>query len=320
MPKFVIVGLEFEPAHQLFSEVFENDDVVFVRNQLGDPDRITTRALLKMVRRGPVPKKILRILFRRLFSFPADEEVIFIYTNPWIEVSLESGLLDLLKEHYDNCYHAVLLLDVHAARKLDIESIKRGFDAVTIYDENEAKSLGVSYLPAMFSRSPLFDPSASIEYDLSFVGQAKERYSELMKVYDRLSHAGLRCHFYIVGVPESGRKYGEGLSYGDDFLSPEESLSYLMSSKCLLEIQLHETEALTARVREAIIYDKKLLTNNQRIRELPYYRSDMIQIYENADSIDLSFFESEGGTFEYCDEYSPIRYLKSVYELCKRSE
>lgn len=315
--KYVIIGFDYDPAHELFREVFDDDDVKFIRTPIKNSQHITTRILIKLLRCHLVPAFALSSIFSELLSFNQDEELIFIYSNPWIEVMMKSGFLHTLKNHYSNAHHAAYLLDVHAARQLDIERIKSSYDLTAIYDKDEAESLGINYIPPMCSRRNDTTCLQEEIFDLSFIGKAKERYPELMRVYKKMTEAGLTCHFYIVGVPKSEQYHAEGLFYGDELLTAEESFSYLASSKCLLEIQLHETSALTRRVQEAIIYDKKLLTNNSSIQESKYYKPDMIQIYENADDIDPGFFQSEKNTYSYRGDYSPRVFLESIYNYCQ---
>lgn len=317
MRRYVIIGFDYGPAHELFREVFNDEDVEFIRTPLKNPQRITTRILMKLLRYHLVPTFALSSMFSEFLSFDQSEEIVFIYSNPWIEAMMRSGFLDMLKEHYPNAYHAAYLLDIHAARRLDIENIKTSYDSTTIFNEEEAESLGVDYLPAMCSNKDELILSHDEVFDLSFTGQAKERYAELIQVYKKLTAGGLTCHFYIIGVPESEQYHAEGLFYGSELLTPEESLSYITSSKCLLEIQPYETSALTLRVQEAVIYDKKLLTNNPSISKFKYYKPNMIQIYEDADTIDLDFFKSKKDSYSYQGDYSPRVFLESIYAQCK---
>lgn len=317
MRRYVIIGFDYDPAFELFHDVFNDDDVVFVRNPIKTSSVISSRLLLKLLRCHLIPAFGLSSIFSELLSYDKDEEIVFVYSNPWIEIMVRSGFLDMLKKHYPHAYHAAYLLDIHAARQLDIKKIKSNYDLVAIFGEEEAEKLEIDYIPAPCSKKNCEKIESKKTYDLSFTGKAKNRYPELLRIYKRLSAGGLKCHFYIIGVPEAEQYHAEGLFYGDGLLTPEESLAYIVSSECVLEIQPYKTSVVCSRVQEAIIYDKKVLTNNPFLSKLKYYRPEMMQIYDNVDNIDLDFFKSPVYGYSYEGDYSPRVFLDSVRSHCK---
>lgn len=304
--KYIFLGPRFKPAVVLYQEVYSRQDVQHYDN----PFRIGgCQFLYKYLKSSAW---IFKYLFRS-FEADEDEEVIFIYFNPWVDFCAKTGCVDYLRKKYKKSFHVVSLLDIHVARTYDMGMWKDIYDKVYIYDESEAENLGISYYPACYSKNHATPDERKEIYDIAFVGQAKHRYAEIIKVFERASSVGLKCNFYIVGVDAQERKYADTIKYGNVFLGEEEYFNnYIVNSKCLLEIQLHATQALTARVREAVMYDKKLLSNNASLLDYKYYRSDMMQVYTNVDEIDFSFLHGKKGTYEYSNDFSPTLFLNEL--------
>jgi hypothetical protein len=78
------------------------------------------------------------------------------------------------------------------------------------------------------------------------------------------------------------------------FLKPhslpyEKSLPYVKNTKCLLEIVQTHQEGLTLRMMEAMFFNKKIVTNNQNIKNYDFYDTRNIYIL-NDDSRSLVEF------------------------------
>lgn len=308
--RFLFWGVEFKPLYVMFQEIWNRRDVEYVYLP------ISPYIVVKMYDRFRMSRPLIRKYILKCvkeFMIGNDDSAVFVYFNPWGEFLDKSGLLSLLKEKYKHVLHVVLLYDVIVARKLNVERLKCVYDQVYIYDKGEADSYGISFFPPSYSKN-FGIPSEDAEiYDVSFVGQSRDRMQEIIKVYKKLTKAGLRCRFYIVGVDYEVRKYAEGITYGKKYLDENEYFhSYIAPAKCLLEIGNAGSNALTARVREAVMYDKKILSNNKALKDYKYYREDMMQIYENVDEIDFGFFDKKKHSYHYEGDFSPVLLLEEL--------
>ena len=63
---------------------------------------------------------------------------------------------------------------------------------------------------------------------------------------------------------------------------------------------------------EAIANNKKILTNNDSIRNFQYYNPKYIQIYSNVNNINLDFFYNNKPNYQYNDEFSPKHFLAFI--------
>ena len=75
----------------------------------------------------------------------------------------------------------------------------------------------------------------------------------------------------------------------------------------------------TLRALEAVILNKKFLTNNKRIVDLPFYNPKYIQIFDNPEKIDFEFIKREENiNYHYKEECSPTRLIEKIHEYDRR--
>lgn len=96
-----------------------------------------------------------------------------------------------------------------------------------------------------------------------------------------------------------------------------ELLQIINESKCIVEFVKEGQEGLTLRSMESIFYQKKLITNNPKIEEEPFFCENNIMIWNNQDPNQIrEFLESD---YKKIDEkivmqYSFVGWLKNFKE------
>jgi len=113
--------------------------------------------------------------------------------------------------------------------------------------------------------------------DVYFVGSAKDRLELIFDVFHQLKQEGITCDFYLSGVPSSKKIKDAGIHYIHK-MSYIENLKHVVRTKCILEIVQGNAKSSTLRTWEAIMYDKKLLTNNLTIANDYYYDENYISL------------------------------------------
>lgn len=312
--KYIIFGSEFPLNKKLYSDVLGLENVIY----LLDPCKIKNRILRKVffilclkVKMFPM-KEHTSLLFEKLDDTDTQEDRIFIYHNPWVSVMANCGYVEYLKKKFPNSYHVVYLIDIHAARSLNLSYLKNVYDEIFIFDKEEAKRLNINYYPLLCSKYDCLIKNENLYSDIVFVGQAKDRLNELFKLFEKLSQYGLKCKFYISGVEKEKQKYKDQITYGE-FLSPEKAFEYLYNSQCVLELKVGDCTSYSNRILEAISYNKKILTNNPYVKENKYYNPAYIQIYDNIENIDKNFFFTDVSiNYHYKGDYSPVNFLAEI--------
>lgn len=195
------------------------------------------------------------------------------------------------------------------------------FDLSLSFDEAEASKLGWPHFDEFESKIKLQTTGTVNEYDVFFAGRAKDRLPTLMKVYQKLSDCGLKCYFYITGVPVKKRNDYPGIIFSDKNMSYKDMLIETMRSRCILEVNQQSASGFTSRFLEAVIYNKKLLTNNLSVRKSKFYTPKYIGLFDDSLSFDISLFdENEKVDFGYSNEFSPIHLIKQVDEILSHED
>ena len=90
-----------------------------------------------------------------------------------------------------------------------------------------------------------------------------------------------------------------------------------MKANVLLEIVIPGVGAgATLRYYEAVMYGKKLLTNNPTVKELSFYDERFIRYFEKPEDIDLEWVKArEKVDYNYTGEFSTANFCRKLEEL-----
>ena len=97
-------------------------------------------------------------------------------------------------------------------------------------------------------------------------------------------------------------------------MSYVENLNHIRQTKALLEIMQQGGHGYTLRTCEAIMYDKKMITNNPEIKNAEFYSSDRISVFEDVNEIDAEFVlrEPHNVDYKFKEELSPLKLLEKI--------
>lgn len=195
------------------------------------------------------------------------------------------------------------------------------FDLQFTIDRSEAKKYGWIHFDEFESKPSVLVTGDYPESDVFFAGKAKDRLQRLIKAYDILSGAGLRVKYYLTGVPEKDQVQRDGITYAKKFMPYSEMLSHTINSRCVLEINQEEAVGYTSRFLEAVMFNKRLITDNKDVKRSKFYDPNYIHYITKVEEIDPSFINN--GTevnYRYNGEFSPIHLIKQIdRELIKRN-
>lgn len=326
MNKFVFFGRSnfqyngFDSMKILLNDVINNEDFFYVEPtdniafkwlNYFYKDRVGT-ALKKRI---SVPLKAAAFKKYVQFSKEIHEEdsvyFIFVRHEPWFFG--DDGFLRYLKKEYPQSKLIYMLINVNRYLEIEFDKFCPYFDKVITIDEGDAEKYGLELHPFFYSaiaKEDLMIP----ESDCFYVGNAKERLDDLLEVYELFSSRGLKCDFHIVGVPDEKQKYKESITYNKP-MNYDDVVCHVKKSKMLLEIMQEGQTSGTLREHEAVVYGKKLITNNKYIINRSFYIPENITVFEKVEDIDIDFVESESMAVEYPNKeiVSPkllIKFLK----------
>ena len=196
-------------------------------------------------------------------------------------------------------------------KKKLLEARLKCFDMIFSFDKADCENNGFIYHPTNYSTACI-NRNIKVTNDAFYVGVSKGRQNALEKIYSKLTAAGVACSFYIVGVKKkniSGIHYNQWLSY-------KQVLEEIEKANCIIEVMEGMQQGVTLRTMEAICYNKKLLTNNKSIKELSFYESGNIMVFDSIDEIDPEFLRNrENVNYGYNNEFSPIHLIEHINQI-----
>lgn len=232
---------------------------------------------------------------------------------------VRAGYLDYLKDKYQNCKIIWFFRDlVSVGEQLYPESVhNKNIDIEMSFDNGEAEKYGMAFCPEYSSIVDLSEHDKYPSCDVFFCGKAKDRYETLIKYYHYLTNKGLRCHFFITQVPQEDQIIGEGLFY-NRFMPYKEMLCRSINAKCLLDInQKYAYGGYTSRFYEAIMYNRKLISDNPITKDSPFYQKNDMVYVSKPEEITDDFINNLNSAvdFHYNGEFSPLRMIERIEKL-----
>lgn len=242
------------------------------------------KVLFEKIKRDPLG--IRRLLYRRICCkcIPNDRNIKYFIIYNHNRVAMDNGFLEYIKSKYPNLKTVLVTVAVmHSNAKAwepynkTIDDIKKMYDIVTTYDKRESDEYGIVHIPFVYNTNDCFEKN-NVDYDLVYVGNAKDRLESIHAIYDTLSRAGFKLCFYVFGVEASDQKY-EGINY-NTWISYEDVLSLTKQSKAVLELLEYGQSFSTIKYAETIVYNKKCITNNKALPFDPLYDPDYVYILD----------------------------------------
>lgn len=311
--RIVIFGPTFPTSDLMFTDIKDKERVYYnnkpVKNKLSE---YLLRGYLNRVNFVPFKK-----IWRRLFCIPyIDNNTIIIYCNPWYRYMYLTGFVHEIKKIYPGVMQVVYFSDLHSANKFLNKKTKEVFDEMYSFDEEYSIKHGIKYFPLMTSHYNMV--SVEPKWKVVFVGQSKGRIHILREIFAYLYKNNIEAKCIITNHDKIDYEFGNTIEYLTGEMDACSALECLMNSECVLEIKSEGIDALSDRVIKAIVNNKKILTNNQTIKRHKYYSTENIQIFDDVNEIDLSFFSSKCKGYNYEGEYSPNCFLASVIEQIEK--
>ena len=235
-----------------------------------------------------------------------------------------AALLKKLRRRHPDCRLVLLMTDSiervawgNGCSVQDVLDFMRQFDASFSYDRHDAEKYG-----CRFVEIPLWhDANAAAvetEYDVLFCGHPKQRETMINAIIERLQSDGRPSFKFIIsGNPEKALSDRVSIQSWRPYTQLAEEIT---KSRCILEIMADMNTGTTLRYKEAIMYNKKLLTNNPDLPELPYYDPRWMKHFGDASDIDIDWLcKDEPVDYGYSGDFSAERFLSSV-ETALREE
>ena len=227
--------------------------------------------------------------------------------------------VEWLRKKYPNAKFVRIhrdLLKVTCRNGYTMDFLRKNFDIQMSFDKKEAELNGFIYFDEIESIVDVSDAAQYPSCDVFFAGKAKDRLPKILQILNILNMAGLNCYFYLTEVPKEQRVNIDGIVYADKYMPFKEMLYRTVRANCLLEINQGGAIGYTSRFIEAVLYNKKIMSDNPFVKESKYYNPKFVYFVSSADTIDTSFVRStEQVDFNYTGDFSPINILSILTQI-----
>ncbi|MEY8412513.1 hypothetical protein AALB51_14930 [Lachnospiraceae bacterium 62-26] len=320
MQRFLVVYPNRDYGRLMWRDLERIDEVDFIEEPL-----YIKNLLLKNLFRFHFSFRINNIVdlpFKRIwddcyclmdYSFNAVDKYFIIFTDSALG-NYRASILNKIKRRGDIVLVLTMINSFNRMKKI-IQPMLNCFDKIYTFDREEAQQYGFEYYPTVYSKIELSFSAKKQEiepFSCFFVGVAKDRLCKLINIYDKLEKIGAVPCFFISGVTKYKQKSRKKVTY-NKWLPYSTVLKKILASECIVEIMDKNNAGVTLRTLEAICYNKKLVTNNRKILESPFYNSDYIFLLDQNEDITMEFFEKNRLVeYRYDERYSPILFIKKL--------
>ena len=268
-----------------------------------------------------MPFSLKKIIFRKVLNYDflknSGKGYLFVFCNSYELFGDPQFVLFLkfLKRNFKNSKFAFYYYDVIASCYPEqFAFLKKEFDFILTFNRFCADKYNVEFYGPICEN--IIEPPMSqgeesdIFYAANVNGGAHDDHYRLDLIMDVFKYAtdnNRKCIFYLNRTKESDLKFIrdllpscilskdlKNLQYKQstivfEYSSYYKSLAYIDKCKCMLEIVLPANYAMcTARLAQAMVRHKKLLTNCIDIKNEKFYNSNNILIFDKLEDIDFN--------------------------------
>lgn len=304
----------------LFNDIIQQENTCVIKT--GEEPQNKIRAILKKVHLSDKINKIIRLPFKYIWfdmskiKKNVDKTTVFIFPNFTLAKDIPVSFLNTLKKKYPyNKFVAILVdsLNSHSVSNTYTKKKLKAFkwNMILSFDKRDCDKYGFTfignhYYSVVGSITPL-----KIKKDIVYVGRQHPgdgREKIIKDVYSKIKNS-VNCDFSIVG----GRKLPAGIKTPNTVISYTELTNKIRKSNCILEILQEGQYQQTIRPFEAVVYNKKLLTNNPNITKFKYYNPKYMHYFKTSDDIDIKWIKERTKiNYNYKGDFSPVYLLKLI--------
>lgn len=323
--KILVVDDEHELYKRMFSDLFKETEY-----DIEEIPRMKIPGWLKPIYKFHFNDRINRHLwlpFKNVwnnfytlhkYSFNDSETYYVLFMNGSLKYHFSRKYLKKLKSQHPNVKLVMILYDSFSnpTAKRSIGMIPE-FDYVFSFDQGDCEKHGFERIYSTFSRPNFVREDESKKSKAFFIGYGVGRLQILQNTFEKITSEVDGCKFYIAGVKEGQQKPITGVQYNITMPYAEE-LQMAYNTDCIVEIVKEGQTGISLRTCEAIAFNKKLLTNNVNLKNMPFYDERYMKVFSNPDDIDLDFVKNEIRV-EYSDSdyFSPVKIIDRLAEIDK---
>jgi len=317
---FVIMGNATDYCEVMCSEIIGRENVLFINKANNFKSNLVKSLDLLLQKVSTKTSLSLFPSFRFKSYFcgapvPERKDICFVIFDSNSHAR-DKIFLEYIRKKY-NAKLVLYAMNPTSAIELNPELCSNFYDSVFTVSAKDADYYGWHACNHIYAKIPGAEASEDNGYDADvfFIGRAKNRLPNILRTYEFLASYDIKCDFHIVEVDKKEMRYADDINY-NKWLPYKEVLRRMCQSRCVLEILQKPGEGPTLRTIEAIVYNKKIITNDLGAVSNPFYDDKFVHIFDVPGNINLSFIKNGfEPCYNYQEEYSASNFLKRVEEI-----
>lgn len=309
----------------LMSDLYKSEDVIVLDGSIKPEKNFFLKMLRKVHLSGKI-NKIIELPMKRIWinstlpAFEENEKYCFIFIDR-VPPAMDFSYLKKLKKKNGGKIKYLLFLfnPVELFKDTTMRNLKRmDFDYIFSYDFDDSKKYGFLHYNVPYSIMHKIDNV--VDKDIYNVSWSKGRLPTLHRIYEEAEKNGVTCQFRITDVKKKDQMYKNQIVYNQK-AEYDEIVNGLIKCNCILDVLSPGHTGVSVRYYEAVCYNKKLLTNNKNVVNLPFYNPDYIHVFEKPEDIDWEWVKERITIdYHYDGRFSPTHLIDKIIELEEERE
>ena len=304
-------------------EQFQNDvEVEFLRNDFKFSQQIRKIWKIVNLRWGGHGKSIIRWVLKTSLlddqytlshcDFDSNEDNYIVLFNSALLHYYSRQYFERLRKRHQNIKYILYIIDpMPDGLWPEIQDVLEVFDVVTTMHPYNCRK----FLPYAYAKSQDVEISKNISTTtLFFCGVIDEyRQNLIAEIVKQCEKNQIAFDFWL-------KPYGnnsidnQSVHYSE--IAYTENVQRLRSAECILEVMHKGYVGITQRYLEAVIYNKKLISNNKEIKTLPYYNPHYMFYFEEVGDIDWEWLRNNVKVdYHYQGDFSVQMWKKNLLAL-----
>lgn len=242
-----------------------------------------------------------------------DRNYIVLFNSAFLEYYSRGYFERLKKRHPSLRYYLYIIDPMPNGLWPEIERVKGIFDKVLTIHPYNVNKYGFGYLPYIYGKPQEESQlKQAPDVNLFFCGVAGDYRQKIVGfIVDKCREKQISYDLWLKPYGNDGIR-DENVHYSE--MPYEDNVYRLKHADCILEIMHEGFVGITQRYLEAVIYNKKLLTNNAEIKQLPYYDKRYMQFFAKVEEIDWDWLkEPVIVDYHYKNDFSTDMWKKNLY-------
>lgn len=323
--KIWLAGIWGEAISQAASGLEGEGDVEILRDDFDLKDQFKT--IYRFINRklgGHGLKLFQRLLETRVFDkfyrlsqcrFEENVQNYVVIFNSALLHYYSNGYLNRLKKKNKNIKFILYIIDPMPDGVWErITQMQGSFDQILTAHPYNTKKYGFAYFPFIYT-PPLYQPVAEDKKQLYFCGVVDEhRYEMIQQFIAKCKEEKITYEIHMFKAERYAPIEDENVHYG--LVPYEENIARAVNSNCILEIVRENFIGFTQRYYEAVVFNKKLLTNNAEIKDYAYYDERYMQYFKNIEDIDWAWVQDEAEVdYQYQGDFEAGQWKSKLLQV-----